>query len=181
MRTPPTTEPLTSEEIKKALSAPSDFGYFGGNEEMFKTWSLGPVIEHRDSDVLTRSNARVLIRTLEARKDFDGQWSELECNHWAVGWVKHLSFRVLDEKGQPCEIGAYLRDWFTYLKEQYPVADENDYSELEEEEANRTWGQMSIKDRVETCKRYGVSILAARHDYYPSDDSGSLRNYLVSP
>lgn len=129
---------FTADEIKKALCRPDNFGYFGGDERMFVTWSLGPVIQHRDSGILDRSNARVLKREL-AKATEDGtiepdSWEADEANHWAVGWVEHLNFQVLDDKGEPTRVARWLKIWFDGLSD-YPVADDSDHSELETEES----------------------------------------------
>lgn len=136
---------ITAQDIELAhvdaetlLKHPADFGYFGDNDQMFKTWTLGPVIHHRDSGVLHKSNSRVLFARLakeaEAGLIEPDSWEEVECNHWVVGWVCHLSYRVLDDQGEPTKIARFLRLWMDYLMEVYPIADDDDHSELEAEE-----------------------------------------------
>lgn len=94
-------------------------------------WVLGPVILHRDSGLLEQSNSRVLLRRLESLPEFEEVWEVHELGHWAVGWVKHLSFQLFDEGGtKPTAIYVWLREWFAKL-EDYPLADEDDYSALE--------------------------------------------------
>lgn len=122
---------ITKEDIRKALERPSDFGYFGGRKEMFKTWSLGPIIQHRDSDILSQSNTAVLQKMLESECDSE-EWEILSCNHWAVGWVEHISFKVINEDGKPTTTFIKLMEFFKKL-EDYPVADEMDYSNREYE------------------------------------------------
>lgn len=172
---------FTPDEVQKALSRPDSFAYFGGNEEMFKTWALGPVIRHRDSPVLDKSNAAALRKALESVPEWAGQWEAMESNHWAVGWVEHLSYRVLDDAGCSTTLARFIRAWFDHLRDDYPVADDDAYSEAEVEEAERTWKGLNIKERVELCKRYGVNVLAARRDYPPHDDQGGIQDYLTSP
>ena len=144
----------TEADTRKALERPSSFALFSGEEhadEMFKTWALGPVIEHRDSGILQRSNARVLRREIE-RAEKDGiiesdSYNEISCNHWAVGHVDHMTFRVLDDAGQVTRVARWLKAWFDGLSD-YPVADESDHSELELEEtyANiRLAGEMLVR------------------------------------
>lgn len=127
---------LTEAEIKAALAAPGNFFYLGDRrDEMFVTWSLGPVICHRDSPLLDQSNADILRRRLAEAEKAElieaESWEAEEANHWAVGWVTHLSFRVLDEHGQPTRVARFLKWWFSYLKEIYPVADDDHFSKLE--------------------------------------------------
>ena len=122
---------LNRDDIKKALTLPNSFGT--GDTRFGRTWALGPIIETRDSDALARSNARVLKRELEARPEFEGQWEVTGCNHWAVGWVDHLSFVPVDDKGEPSGVFKFLTAWFKGLDD-YPIADEDDFSQLEAEE-----------------------------------------------
>lgn len=51
-------------DVDEALKIPSDFGY-SGKLPIGETWSLGPVIRTRDSDLLEQSNADALIRFLQ--------------------------------------------------------------------------------------------------------------------
>lgn len=123
------------EFIKAVLKRPSDFGYFGDNEEMFVTWSLGPVIRHRDSDILEQSNADALEKCLnEEHPELSEDWSITQCSHWCVGWCDHFSFRVVNPDGSLSDIAKFYLDWERKLDD-YPVADEDDYSEREYEAA----------------------------------------------
>lgn len=129
---------ITPEEITNALKSPSDFGYSGDNEKMFETWSLGPVIETRDSGLLDKSNAKALLNYLKVEhKDLEDDWTITSCSHWAVGWVNHLSFRVIEKDGTPTRMFRVVKAWFAALDD-YPVADEEMYSMMESE-ASWTW------------------------------------------
>lgn len=125
-----TNREITPAEIKEALARPPSFGYMGDNREMFKTWAIGPVIRHRDSTLLTQSNADAIVKMLEEKPEFADQWEITGCGHWAVGWVDHLSFRAIDEHGNPTEVFRFIASIFDAL-EDYPVLDECDYSERE--------------------------------------------------
>lgn len=46
-----------------------------------------------------------------------------------------------------------------------------------EKAAQQVWCALSIGERVELCRRDGVSIFAARHQYIPQDDSGRIFEY----
>lgn len=124
---------IADDTLKRAVERPSSFLYSGGQEGMFDTWSLGEVIRHRDSDLLAQSNADALLKMLE--EDFpelSDDWHISGCNHWAVGWVEHLSFRALNEDGTPTPIFYVIQAWFDSLAD-YCVADEEDYSRREYE------------------------------------------------
>ncbi len=130
---------------------------------------------NRDSNALQRSNHRVYARTLAK---FD-ETSVIPCSHshWACGHVDGFVIRVYQPNG---DITPAFEAYATLAiaAEDYPILDDDVFSELEEEEACATWAAMSLKERIEVCKRYKVSILAARHDYYPQDDNGSIFEYL---
>ena len=144
---------LSGDEVQKwidsTLEPPDSFGYFGDNEEMFETWSLGPTIVHRDSPILNQSNARSIIKHLEGDKSLEGEWRVTECNHWAVGWVKHLSFRVVDRDKKPTRIARVVKGIFDAL-DGYPVFDEGDFSQLETEATleniEQHWGRSKLID-----------------------------------
>jgi len=121
----------TEKEIRDALRIPSDFGY-SGDLPIGETWSIGPVIRTRDSQLRELSNANALEKALAKVQEFDDEYAIVSANHWAVGWVDHLAFRVIGDDGQPTEIFKWLLSWFDALSD-YPVADDDDYSEREYE------------------------------------------------
>ena len=123
---------ITKEEITKALKRPSYFGYYGDIEEMFHTWSLGPIILTRDSGILEVSNNNALMRHLSSDESLENDWTITHSSHWGPGWVDHLSFKAIDESGGPTRIFRVITAWFNALSD-YPVADESDYSEREYE------------------------------------------------
>jgi len=134
---------VSAKHLKQLLQAPSDFGYFGDDKDkMFVTWSLGPVIEHRDSGLLTQSNAAFLQKLLESEPAFNEKWRITECNHWAVGWVKHLSFEAADEDGKPTRLAKVILNFYEELKN-YPIADENDFDERERQEIWKNMERMA--------------------------------------
>ncbi|MFA5053850.1 MAG: hypothetical protein WC565_07315, partial [Parcubacteria group bacterium] len=165
----------TAQEIKRALEYPSDFGYSGDNEELFKTWTLGPVIIHRDSDLLTESNHASLLASLRVNfgdeNDDDAQWSIEHCNHWAVGWCDHLSFRLVESDGAtPTPIAIWIRAWFDML-ENYPVADSEDFSEREYE-----YALQSISDTL----RWNSERVTLRDGLDYPESCEAIREHLSS-
>ncbi len=58
---------ITEKDIKDALAMPRDFGY-SGHLPIGESWSLGPVVLTRDSDLLEESNHAALIKHLEAAR-----------------------------------------------------------------------------------------------------------------
>jgi hypothetical protein len=142
---------ISVQDIREALERPSSFGYSGGNEDMFHTWSLGPVFRTRDSNIREQSNASALEAALEEAVTLglfsDEDFEVTGCNHWACGWVDHISFRAIEsdevETQEPTVIFRWLRNWFNAL-EDYPVADEEDMSMRESEYALEALGDMGF-------------------------------------
>jgi hypothetical protein len=102
---------MNKEQVDKLLKRPPDLIYHG-DLDLFNTWSLGPVIEHRDSTQHEKSIARVTKQKLEKLNKFSDCWSITTCNHWAVGWVDHLSFKVYENDGSVCEIVEWVLQKF---------------------------------------------------------------------
>lgn len=95
--------------------------------------------QHRDSDCLTRSNFRCFkasLNELPEVKNWPGEFTPVvveSFNHWAVGWVEYL---LIDPTAtETVKLAEKLRAKL----DDYPVLDENDFSELENNEANETW------------------------------------------
>lgn len=86
--------------------------------------------QHRDSDPLARSNFRSMLKALGGESDTVIVVRE---GHWAVGWVEWIAIHQDDAKALAIadDIAAALED--------YPVVDEDDWSELEHEEAQEVW------------------------------------------
>ncbi len=123
--------------IKQAIKRPSDFGY-SGDLDLFNTWALGPVIEHRDSGLLDQSNSAAIQAELEKHPEFNDQWEITHCGHWAVGWVDHLSYKVIENRRavlhttvtKIAPVALFIRDLYEQLDD-YPILNEDDYSQRE--------------------------------------------------
>jgi hypothetical protein len=152
--------------------------YFGAD------WSDYYVImgQHRDSDILTRCNWQVATETLETLATqldaFDSEGDSFlqiaHASHWAVGWCDTL----LLHKDAPAQLIAEAERIISDLRD-YPILDENLFSEMEENEANETWNFISLRERIELCAEAGISIFHARHKYFPYDDAGFIRERLL--
>ena len=59
----------------------------------------------------------------------------------------------------------------------YPVFDEEHYSNLQYEESENWWKQLSLDERVELCRDMGCSIFQARHDYQPIDGNSPMSEF----
>lgn len=114
--------------------------------------------QNRDSDALTRSNFRSGLKAL-------GGESETVLverhSHWAVGWVEFIFIFEGAHK-----LLAIAQDICDRL-ENYPVVDEDDYSEEQFNEACETWKYFSVRDRVELLHKHGLNIFSARRAELP--------------
>ena len=110
-----------------------------GDEDR-ESWLVLPCGRNRDSDCLDESNFHSALKSLE------GEGEDVEVHrfgHWACGWFEIIIARP-DTKAakEAADIEAALAD--------YPILDENDYSERETEAANETWRNCyRPKDRIE--------------------------------
>jgi hypothetical protein len=144
----------------------------------------------RDSDCLERSNFRVALRLLEeasatfnqAREapfpelDEEGIITPHE-HHWACGWVEWIGIH------EDNEVALRLADQMAAGLEDYAIIDEEDFSDLECEEANEVWRNLSVGERVHVITKWarGVSLFAARREEFPSDDCGRIQERLLMP
>ena len=137
---------IPKQTVIEALTLPDHFWLRADNKEDYQqpgaTWSLGPVILTRDSSTIEKSNAAVLEKDLERLTEMrvlrDEDWEIVRCNHWAVGWVEHVSFRAINDEGLPSLVFRYLEAWFKSLREEWPIADEEHYCNLQFEEFEET-------------------------------------------
>jgi hypothetical protein len=92
-------------------------------------------LRHRDSEILTISNAEQIQK--EFREKLPGEenvtWAVHEFSHWAVGWVTHLMVRVYTPHGKLTNSWKLLEDLHVQMQD-YPVLNEEDYSDKEETE-----------------------------------------------
>lgn len=127
---------ITAKDIEAARAFPRDFGLNSDAEHSAEIeageWSLGPIFRTRDSNLLETVNADALIDELESHEDISDDWTVTSCNHWAVGWVDHLSFRILGDDGQPSKVFCVLKAFNDALAD-YPCADDFELSRLEYE------------------------------------------------
>lgn len=161
---------MNRKELAAVLQPPDSFALSPEHpryREIFRTWALGPVVEHRESSVLEKSNFAAL-RNLLADKRFKGQWEITECSHWAVGWVKHLSYRAVGPDGTASPVARVIKGFFQYLKDEYPIADEDDYSQRQIE-AEQEYFDQEFNYLVRSGKlpedTDGAKVLEHIHDH----------------
>jgi len=125
--------------------------------------------QSRDSDALERSNFEQGLAALGGESDTVLVVSE---RHWAVGWVEWIAIHESDTAA------LIAADSMACALSDYPVLDEEHHSELEYNEVQEYWASLRVRERIELCAEHGLSIFAARRDYLPPDDSGSLFDSL---
>lgn len=110
---------------------------------------------NRDADVLTRSNAKVTNEALKPYLDYEHAW-RFSASHWACGHVDGYVIRVYLEGPPEADGERPLSAAFVEYSaiqdalEQYPVLDESDFSDAEQEEADLVWKDCySTADRLE--------------------------------
>lgn len=103
-----------TEQAKAALEYPSDFGYFGSDETMWKT-SAPTITKTRDSS--NRENAafdiawEILCEEFpdlapegedksQTKDERPGKFYVFGASHWAVGWIEQIVVPVLKEPGE---------------------------------------------------------------------------------
>lgn len=93
--------------------------------------------QNRGSDCLTRSNFMKGLEMIggEAGEDDDGisEVAVVRERHWACGWVEWIAIH------QDNYTALEIADRIAKDLENYPVIDEDHFSEMEMEEANEIW------------------------------------------
>jgi len=113
----------------------------------------------RDSDALERANFQATLNAL----GFKGEETPDDCptindeptrvivreNHWACGWVEWIAIHKSDDKG------LKIADEIAENLENYPVIDEELYSEIEDEDCNETWQNcFDPKERLQYLREH---------------------------
>ena len=126
--------------------------------------------QHRDSDTLTRSNHRSILRALGGESE---TVMVVRDSHFLVGWVESIYIHESDTAA------LAIAQRIANDLEDYPVVDESDWSDLQWDEAVQYWESLPIAERVTICQRFRIGIFAARHSHLPNDPQGGLVDYLT--
>lgn len=111
--------------------------------DVYADWVVAPCGRHRESDCLSESNFAVALKTLGGESD---TVAVLRFGHWAVGWseiiVAHPSH------------GAAVAE-MTAALDGYPVLDDTDFSEREQQAADDVWkGCFNNSERLEYIRKH---------------------------
>lgn len=119
-----------------ALKKPEDFGYWG-DEDMFVTWGFTGHDRTGMAKILEEANFKAISEDLMTKYPDDFRIEHYR--HWACGWVDRLVCRILIHKDKGfveeniTEAFAKAIEYHIQL-EDYPIFDENLYSEMQAEE-----------------------------------------------
>mgnify|MGYP005846331801 CR=1 FL=1 len=113
---------------------------------------------HRESEILTNVNYELGLKAIGGPSD---TVHEVRESHWAVGWVEWIAIHESDTQAleKADEIVAALAD--------YPVLDEEAYSQRQWDEMHRYWIRIQLAERISWCQDAETSIFAARRDDIP--------------
>ena len=100
----------------------------------------------RDAQTLTESNWRVALKML------GGESEEVEVHrfgHWACGWWEAVAVKK--------DTDAYKKALVIEKSlENYPLLDDEDYNELQDEQAQEVWKNcFNAKDRIKYIREHG--------------------------
>lgn len=122
---------------------------------------------NRDSDLLVESNWECALKMLGGESD---TVQITRTGHWACGWIEWLS--VLE--GSPSQV---IAEKIEHDIDQYPILNEDHFSDLESNEANRIWSECySWEDRIawvrqndSQCEFYDFAdmVQSVRGIYFP--------------
>lgn len=107
------------------------YANFIGDDTDYRDW-LGFIGQSRDSGCLERSNFEVACKALAEVDPDENDWRTERFGHWAVGWIEEVYVRP---GTKAAELAQEIRDGL----ENYPVLDDQHFSELEHNEATEVW------------------------------------------
>jgi len=123
---------------------------------------------HRDSEILTNCNYDIILKELKKISDVV---YDFRVNHWAVGWVEYI---IVPKDCQ--DITLEKAEELLCSLAEYPVLDDEKYSNLQLEAKDEYWKTLDTKERIDYIKENNGNIFAARHDYITetADPSGFM-------
>lgn len=126
-----TTEDWVERLLKEQweLRNSRDFGWYDDERELGVNWVL-TYASGKHSNLLDQSNYEVIHKDLSERfpEDVFDAW----ISHYVVGGFDQMLVRVKNEDGSLTDAAYALEDWYLRLDD-YPVADEEHYSNLQYE------------------------------------------------
>ncbi len=148
------------------------FYWFRDDIQDAEKWAI-IYTHHRDSGLLDLSNASVIEKSLETFTDGDDPDVILEShNHWAVGHIDGFSIRVFRDGKITDAFRKYHK--LNERMDDYPVLDEDDYSNREyeatvENVAHAAW---RLKDEYELPEDWQYDV----YGWLSDNDCGAVEN-----
>lgn len=139
LKIPDTVSPERVREILDDTKKQRADRYFAIHDSWLRSvidggrWCLGPVVQTRDSDALTKVNHEALVEALEEHKVPESTYVFRDFNHAGCGWLTRMCFMVVTAKGTPTKVCRFMEAWNEAL-ENYPCADDDKLSEMERAE-----------------------------------------------
>lgn len=119
--------------------------YLGETWEGYYSAGIG---QARDSDALGRANFQAMRNEL---KDCEG-WQVVREGHWACGWVEWIAIEATAVRA--LEIASAIMERYA----DYPVIDEDLFSQVEDEECNTVWSECFNRvDRIDYLRRHSYT------------------------
>lgn len=131
-----TAEDHIPEFLETVLERPDSFAYWGGLD--LDRWGFC-LMQHRDSDSITRSNWACIVKDAQAK--FPDSFEIMQCSHSLVGWMDHLMIDTHDKEA----VAWYVENVWLPLAD-YPVYDEEHWSETEGQDAWDTFTNCYQRD-----------------------------------
>ena len=117
--------------------------YFGAVWPAYYSAGVG---QSRDSDALERSNFATMLANLVGESDTVEVVRE---SHWAAGWVEWIAIHQDDEPA------LSIADKANERLQNYPILDEDDFSEREREEAEEIWSNCyNDQERIDYIRKH---------------------------
>jgi hypothetical protein len=149
------------------------FCWFRRNEvEAPEDWAIF-YTSHRDSGLLDQSNSAVIEKAMEPfTEDDDPDVVNESHNHWAVGHIDGFSVRVF-RNGEVTQAFETYHELSERMAE-YPVLDEDDYSQREFEATveNLTDSAWRLKDEYELPEDWESDV----YDWLSNNSCGAIEN-----
>jgi hypothetical protein len=127
-----------------------------GEENGISDFLVLPVSQNRDSGIFQRCNFKVALDMLGGESD---NVQVHRFGHWGPGWFEIILVNPADPKS--LKIAEGIESKF----ENYPLLNEDVFSEMEFQEINDYWAGLRTADRVDYCKREGLSIFSANPNH----------------
>lgn len=146
---------LTAEELKsvaeQALSRPRDF--MSNDADLWVTHTLmfgTPSWNLSNHDIVGETNYRAVLA--DGLKYFPNDVENFSFGHWTYSRYNCIKVRVLDENGSVTQAFAELYEIKKFLDEQYPVYNDELYSQLAAERFNEYLD--SVMETIERDREY---------------------------